>query len=141
MTRLVFHHDHRFLPPASENLLPVQLYGLSGQGRVIYPLLGILRLIELSAWESKIPAQVMDFLSIALAVTAADTFVQRESSEDGWTRQFSLRLPLHEPSRWIALKKELESALHFLSETSGISSFALVVMHRQNPIVNIQGFT
>jgi hypothetical protein len=54
-------------------------------------------------------------LSIALAVTAADTFVQREDSEDGWTRQLSLRLPLHEPSRWVALKKELESALHFLS--------------------------
>lgn len=115
MTRLVFHHDHRLLPPASENLLPVQLYGLSGQGRGDISIIGNPAINRIKRLGVKIPAQVMDFLSIALAVTAADTFVQRESSEDGWTRQFSLRLPLHEPSRWIALKKELESALHFLS--------------------------
>ncbi|MCJ8587538.1 DNA-binding protein [Klebsiella pneumoniae] len=115
MTHLVFHHDHRLLPPASENLLPVQLYGLSGQGRGDISIIGNPAIERIKRLGVKIPAQVMDFLSIALAVTAADTFVQRESSEDGWTRQFSLRLPLHEPSRWIALKKELESALHFLS--------------------------
>lgn len=115
MTHLVFHHDHRLLPPASENLLPVQLYGLIGQGRGDISIIGNPAIERIKRLGVKIPAQVMDFLSIALAVTAADTFVQRESSEDGWTRQFSLRLPLHEPSRWIALKKELESALHFLS--------------------------
>ncbi len=115
MTHLVFHHDHRLLPPASENLLPVQLYGLSGQGRGDISIIGNPAIERIKRLGVKIPAQVMDFLSIALAVTAADTFVQRESSEDGWTRQFSLRVPLHEPSRWIALKKELESALHFLS--------------------------
>lgn len=115
MTHLVFHHDHRLLPPAGENLLPVQLYGLSGQGRGDISIIGNPAIERIKRLGVKIPAQVMDFLSIALAVTAADTFVQRESSEDGWTRQFSLRLPLHEPSRWIALKKELESALHFLS--------------------------
>ncbi|CZU33924.1 Uncharacterised protein [Enterobacter hormaechei] len=115
MTYLVFHHDHRLLPPAGENLLPVQLYGLSGQGRGDISIIGNPAIDRIKRLGVKIPAQVMDFLSIALAVTAADTFVQRESSEDGWTRQFSLRLPLHEPSRWIALKKELESTLHFLS--------------------------
>ncbi|WP_315903403.1 Qat anti-phage system QueC-like protein QatC [Photorhabdus kleinii] len=115
MTQLVFHHDHRLLPPAGDSLLPVQLYGLSGQGRGDISIIGNPAIDRIKRLGVKIPAQVMDFLSIALAVTAADTFVQRESSEDGWTRQFSLRLPLHEPSRWIALKKELESALHFLS--------------------------
>ncbi|WP_210476071.1 Qat anti-phage system QueC-like protein QatC [Pantoea ananatis] len=115
MTHLVFHHDHRHLPPAGENLLPVQLYGLSGQGQGDISIIGNPAIERIKRLGVKIPAQVMDFLSIALAVTAADTFVQRESSEDGWTRQFSLRLPLHEPSPWIALKKELESALHFLS--------------------------
>ncbi|WP_192831289.1 MULTISPECIES: Qat anti-phage system QueC-like protein QatC [Enterobacteriaceae] len=115
MTQLVFHHEHRLLPRAGENLLPVQLYGLSGQGRGDISIIGNPAIDRIKRLGVKIPAQVMDFLSIALAVTAADTFVQRESSEDGWTRQLSLRLPLYEPSRWIALKKELESALHFLS--------------------------
>ena len=115
MTQLVFHHDHRLLPPAGDNLLPVQLYGLSGKGRGDISIIGNPVIDPIRRLGVQISAQIMDFLSIALAVTAADTFVQRESSEDGWTRQFLLRLPLHEPSRWIALKKELESALHFLS--------------------------
>ncbi|EMU6161341.1 7-cyano-7-deazaguanine synthase [Yersinia enterocolitica] len=115
MTQLVFHHDHRQLPPADDNLLPVQLYGISGQGRGDISVIGNPAIDRIRRLGVQIPAQVMDFLSIGLAVTAADTFVQRESSEDGWTRQFSLRLPLHEPSRWVGLKKELESALHFLS--------------------------
>ena len=33
VTQLVFHHKHHHLPPASEKVLPVQLYGLSGQRR------------------------------------------------------------------------------------------------------------
>jgi 7-cyano-7-deazaguanine synthase in queuosine biosynthesis len=116
VTQLVFHHEHRHLPPASgDDLLPVQLYGLSGQGRGDVSVIGNPAIDRIRRLGVQIPVQVMDFLSIALAVTAADTFVQRESSEDGWTRQLSLRLPLHEPSRWISLKKELESALHFLS--------------------------
>ena len=73
-------------------MLPVQLYGLSGQRRGRYICYrGILRLID-QTFGSTVPAKVMDFLSVALAVTAADTFVQRESSEDGWTCQLSLRL-------------------------------------------------
>lgn len=115
VTQLVFHHDHRQLPSADDNVLPVQLYGISGLGRGDISVIGNPAIDRIRRLGVQIPAQVMDFLSIALAVTAADTFVQRESSEDGWTRQFSLKLPLHEPSRWIALKKALESALHFLS--------------------------
>ncbi len=115
VTQIVFHHKHHHLPPASEKVLPVQLNGLSGQRRGDISVIGNPAIDRIRRLGVQLPAKVMDFLSVALAVTAADTFVQRESSEDGWTRQLSLRLPLHEPSRWISLKKELESALHFLS--------------------------
>lgn len=115
MTQLIFHHEHHHLPLANDNLLPVQLYGLSGQKRGDISIIGNSVIDKIRRLGVQIPVQIMDFLSIALAVTAADTFVQRENSEDGWTRQLSLRLPLNEPSRWISLKKELESALHFLS--------------------------
>lgn len=33
MTELVFHHDPQQLPAASDNLLPVQMYGCSGRNR------------------------------------------------------------------------------------------------------------
>jgi len=115
MTQLIFHHDYRQLPLANNNLLPIQLYGLGTKDRDDISVIGNPAIDRIRRLGVQIPSCVMDFLSIALAVTAADTFVQRESSEDGWTRQFSLRLPLHEPSCWIDLKKELEHALHFLS--------------------------
>lgn len=115
MTKLVFHHDHRLLPPAREGLFPVQLYGLSGQSRGDVSIIGNPVIDKIRRLGVRIPSQVMDFLTIALAVTAADTFVRRSDSEDGWTRQFSVNIPLHEPARWVPLKVELERALHFLS--------------------------
>ena len=115
MTLLVFHHNHQLLPPAREGLLPVQLYGLSGQGRGDISIIGNPVIDKVKRLGVRIPNQVMDFLTIALAVTAADSFVRRSNSEDGWARQFSLQLPLHEPARWIPLKEDLERALHFLS--------------------------
>jgi hypothetical protein len=115
MTRLVFHYNHQLLPPAKEGLLPVQLYGLSGQGRGDISVIGNPVIDKVRRLGVPIPSQVMDFLTIALAVTAADTFVRRSDSEDGWTRQFAMQLPLYEPDRWVPLKKELERALHFLS--------------------------
>jgi len=115
VTQLVFHHNHQLLPPAREGLLPVQLYGLSGQGRGDISIIGNPVIDKVKRLGVRIPSQVMDFLTIALAVTAADTFVRRSDSEDGWTRKISLQLPLHEPARWVPLKKDLERALHFLS--------------------------
>jgi len=115
VTHLVFHHNHQLLPPAREGLLPVQLYGLSGQGRGDISIIGNPVIDKVRRLGVRIPSQVMDFLTIALAVTAADTFVRRSDSEDGWTRQFAIQLPLHEPARWVPLKKGLERALHFLS--------------------------
>ncbi|MDR5904506.1 Qat anti-phage system QueC-like protein QatC [Franzmannia qiaohouensis] len=115
MTKLVFHHDHLHLPPASDGLLPVQIYGLSGKGRGDISYIGNQVIDKVRRLGVQLPSQVMDFLTIALAVTAADTFVKRTDTEDGWTRRFSVHLPLHEPTRWLPLKKDLERALHFLS--------------------------
>lgn len=115
MTRLVFHHNHQQLPPVKEGLLPVQMYGISGQSRGDISTIGNPVIDKVKRLGVHIPSQVMDFLTIALAVTAADTFVRRSNSEDGWSRQFTIQLPLHKPDRWIPLKEHLERALHFLS--------------------------
>ncbi len=115
MTRLVFHHDHQILPSASNDLLPVQLYGWSGKNRGDISVIGNPVIDKVRRLRVQIPGQAMDFLTIALAVTAADTFVRRADSEDGWTRQLILQLPLYEPKRWKPLKESLERALHFLS--------------------------
>lgn len=115
MTKLVFHHDHQLLPQSQENLMPVQLYGRSGKGRGDISFIGNPVIDKVKRLGVLIPSQVMDFLTIALAVTAADTFIRRSDSHDGWTRQFAIQLPLHNPDRWLPLKTDLENALHFLS--------------------------
>ena len=115
MKKLIFHHDHKILPLACDELIPVQLYGLSDKSRNDISVIGNPAIEKIRRLGVKIPSQIMDFLTIALAVTAADTFVRRADADDGWTRQFSIQLPLHEPHRWQPLKKDLEQALHFLS--------------------------
>lgn len=57
----------------------------------------------------------MDFVSLALAATAADTFVLRDETDNGWSRDLHLVVPLAVPERWEAVRAELEAALHFLS--------------------------
>lgn len=115
MTQLVFHNNPHSLPSASSDLIPVQMYGLSGQKRGDISIIGNPVVDKIKRLGVQISSQTMDFLTIALAVTAADTFVCRGKADDGWTRQFHLKLPLYEPERWKPLKNKLESALHFLS--------------------------
>lgn len=59
--------------------------------------------------------RAFDFLTVSLAVTAADTFVKRESSADGWTREFELFIAVSEPDVWLPLRNVLETALRYLS--------------------------
>jgi hypothetical protein len=58
---------------------------------------------------------MMDFVSIAMAVTAADTFVSRGDAPDGWRRSFEITLPLASPNAWQSVKALLERTLQFLS--------------------------
>ena len=60
-------------------------------------------------------ARSWDFLSLALAVNAADNVLERASSPDGWTRQIELEVVLYEPDPYQALAKEIEQALRFLT--------------------------
>tara|TARA_R110002073_G_scaffold212560_3_gene372890 strand:- start:791 stop:2104 length:1314 start_codon:yes stop_codon:yes gene_type:complete len=116
MTELVFHHDWHQLPIANDSLIPVQLYGIDGKhSRSDIGVIGNPIIDKIQRLGVQISNKAIDFLSIALAVTAADTFVLRSESADGWTRQLSLTIPLCEPENWIHLKEDLERALHFLS--------------------------
>jgi len=96
------------------NILNVQLYGattIKGSAHI----------------GNKLPDQVQrlgitttiaafDFLTIAMAVTAADSFVPRDrQGENGWAREFELEIPLASPTTWTPVTRRLESMLRFLS--------------------------
>lgn len=50
-----------------------------------------------------------------MAVTAADTFVDKATADDGWARDLRLTIPIADPELWQRAVPLLEKALHFLS--------------------------
>jgi hypothetical protein len=56
-----------------------------------------------------------DFLSLALAVVAADGRVQRSKSTDGWTRSIELRVSVNDPAFWMAQTDLVQAMLRFLT--------------------------
>jgi hypothetical protein len=114
MTRFVFHMDRKAVPAEPDGDVHVWLYGPSPP----YEHVGTVgaRAYDAATRLSLQPSRAaMDLLSIAMAVTAADTFVLRADEPDGWRRTFEMHLPLSEPDRWDPLKPLLESTLRFLS--------------------------
>lgn len=66
--------------------------------------------------QGAVPSTARDLLSIAMAVTAADTFVNRErEATDGWCRVFRLVVPVEQPAICESVRPLLEPMLHFLS--------------------------
>lgn len=56
-----------------------------------------------------------DFLTLALAVNAADHAVERCLSPDGWTRTIELEVALYEPEPFQRLVEDIQQALRFLT--------------------------
>lgn len=57
-----------------------------------------------------------DLLLLAGLLTAADTRIRRSSeSEDRWTREIDLHLPVAEPKVWMTVASELKKTLDFLT--------------------------
>jgi hypothetical protein len=109
--------DHRLsaLPQRSGDVIPVQIYGIDGRQRGNTASIGNPLIDRIKRLGIRISSTEFDFMTIALAVTAADTFVQRKASADGWTRDIKLQVSLYQPTPWQNQKEKLEKALHFLS--------------------------
>lgn len=115
MTRLVFHPTRTTIPAKpARGAIHVWLYGRSPPYAHV-GCVGSDALEVASRFRVRPSVAVIDFLSIAMAVTAADTFVMRDDAQDAWGRSLEIVLPLAEPARWRRLKPQLESTLLFLS--------------------------
>ncbi len=114
MNQLFFHHDIEQLKNLPNGVLPIRLYGMGDKSLQIAHI-GNMVLDRVRRLGVELNNQVMDFLTIAMAVTAADTFILRKDTANGWCRSFSITLPLCQPDIWQANKVHLEQILHFLS--------------------------
>jgi hypothetical protein len=100
MTRMIFHiHEDDIPANRAADEIHVLLYGRSPA----FPGTGSAgrQLLDLSSrFGLVIRDEAFDFLSITIAVTVADTFVKRETADDGWGREFEIVLPLANPEAW-----------------------------------------
>lgn len=115
INRIICHADPAQVPARwASNEIHVLLYGtvpiVDGTGVAGGQLIDVA-----SRFGLVLRDEAFDFVSIALAVTAADTFVKRETAEDGWGRVFEIILPLANPTAWEPIRERLEAALRFLS--------------------------
>ena len=78
MIELYFETDSAKLPPLSDRLLPVLMFGKSAvSGK--YNSIGGAALIEFRRLQEESDETAFDLMMLSLAVTAADTFVERDS--------------------------------------------------------------
>jgi Queuosine biosynthesis protein QueC len=114
MTKVIVHPELDALPAPGKGPIPVQLYGprpwQHGVATIGRPVLE-----AVSRVEHPVPVRAFDFLSLSLAVTAADTFVSRADAADGWARRIELTIALADPNPWRPVLPLLERALLFLS--------------------------
>lgn len=81
MTRLLFHTSEQSIPTEPDDQIHVLLYGSSPP----HPHVGVVgnKVLDIASRLVVRPSTAaMDFLAIAMAVTAADTFVSRDAAAD-----------------------------------------------------------
>jgi hypothetical protein len=58
---------------------------------------------------------VCDFLTVAMAAYAADLRIPRETSDDQWTREMTLHVPVVDGELWANARRQLQQLLDFLT--------------------------
>lgn len=89
------------------------MYRTDGRGGVSTVGTGLLREVLRSGLSPSVNA--WDFLTLALAVNAADLAVVRATSADGWTRMIDLQVALVDPTPFLPVRAEIAEALRFLT--------------------------
>jgi hypothetical protein len=89
------------------------MYTTEGRGGVSTVGTGLIREVLRSGLSPSVSA--WDFLTLALAVNAADLAVVRAASADGWTRTIDLQVALVDPTPFLPLRAEIAEALRFLT--------------------------
>tara|TARA_R110001606_G_scaffold361754_3_gene514957 strand:+ start:15184 stop:16515 length:1332 start_codon:yes stop_codon:yes gene_type:complete len=115
MTNFYFHNDPSKLPVYSENCHPVQIYNTHQYDKTKHSLASYALLDKVRDLGIHIDSNAIDLITIATAVTAADTFEQRENAADAWSRQMRLYIPIQNKQIWDPLVDRLSSLLNFLT--------------------------
>jgi len=136
MTNFYFNNDPAELPDFSENCHPVQLFHTHTHNEYKHSIASKKLLQTVRDLGVNVDADAIDLITIASAVTAADTFEQREKAENAWSRQMHLHIPVTEPDMWNDEAKELGSILNFLTGDKWQFTFEKTAMDMPKPKVS-----
>lgn len=128
MIDFYFHNDPSELPAYSERCHPVQIYNTHQYDRTKYSVASRSLLDTVRGLGVHIDTDAIDLITIATAVTAADTFEKRETSADGWCREMHLYIPVSDEHKWNILSDRLSSILNFLTGDQWQFSFFEMTM-------------
>lgn len=136
MTNFYFNNDPAQLPEYSENCHPVQIfnthpYDSSKHSRASGSLLTRVRELGIN-----VSAEAIDLITIATAVTAAETFELRRDAADAWSRIMHLHIPVYEADKWSKLSDRLSSILNFLTGDQWTFTFSKTTFEMPKPIVS-----
>lgn len=141
--KMYINHDYNQLPKSSDDVIPVQIYnrdavikkdGVAPRSDVAT--IGSPIINKIQRLGVPVSEEAMDFLTIALSVVAADTFIDRQATCDGWTRNIELYIPVNNSVQWNSIKPILTKALHFLSGDMWYLNFSTDGYLPPKPFVN-----
>src|SRR5262245_22616096 len=91
--------------------------------RIVFPLLddegahsglrGLLHEFESRKWA--IPERALDVAALAFSVYTADMSIPRETSQDSWTREMALSVPVSDVELWSTQTSQLTRLLNYLT--------------------------
>lgn len=113
--QFIFHHDFTKLPNHTFQIHPVLMYNVTNCNFNYASAIGSPIINKIKNLGIKISDEAFDFMSIAMAVTGADSFCLREESPNNWARILDIQLPLINPDLWSSVKADLEKILGFLT--------------------------
>jgi hypothetical protein len=100
--------------PAKPGVSTTEISFISADRRLDY---GLGQALDQLAAVGLRPGEIaVDLAVLACALTAADTRINRHSeSQDGWTRQITLEVPVSDPTLWASVDSLLVQMLNFLT--------------------------
>lgn len=133
MINYYFHNDPSRLPAYSEICHPVQVYNTHNHDKKKHSKASRTLLDKVRDLGVHIDANAIDLITIATAITAAETFEQRKNAADAWSRQMHLHIPVTDEHVWSTLSVRLSSILHFLTGDQWQFTFFKTSMEMPKP--------
>lgn len=136
MTNFYFNNDPAQLPEYSETCHPVQLFNTHPHDRAKHSRASGSLLKRVRELGINVDAGAIDLITIASAVTAAETFERRGDAADAWSRVMHLHIPVTDEDMWNMLAGRLSSILNFLTGDQWKFTFFKTSLQMPKPIVS-----